>query len=120
MTPKAINKLLEIISIIFWRNFILKSFPKTIASRLLQTIPKIEPIIKENLYSGYWIPRPIEKRKVLSPNSPISIQKAMINTKFIFKLHNLEIRPVLWFSILSKDGFFIEINPNIPNKIKEI
>ena len=103
------------ISIIFWWNFMLKSFPKIMASRLLQTIPKIEPIIKEILYSGYWIPRPIEERKVLSPNSPTSMQKAMINTKFIFKLHNLEIRPVLWVSILSKDVFFIEINPNIPN-----
>ena len=47
---------------------------------ILQAVEReIEPIIKESLYSGYWIPRPIEERKVLSPNSPIKIQKAIIN-----------------------------------------
>ena len=41
------------------------------------------------------MPRPIEERNVLSPNSPINMQKAIMNTKFIFNLDNLEIIPVL-------------------------
>ena len=45
----------------------------------------MEPKIKDNLAFGYSKPKLKEAKKVLSPNSPINIQKAIIIMQFSFK-----------------------------------
>ena len=60
--------------------FLLNNLPVTIAIKSLAIIPKIAPIISKNFADGYWIPKPIEERKVLSPISPTAIVRAIKNT----------------------------------------
>lgn len=56
-----------------------KILPNDIASKSLITMPRIAPSIKEILYVGYCIPKPIDARNVLSPSSPIIIENAIIS-----------------------------------------
>ena len=76
--PKIIKIILDKISTNFGFNLLPKNLPKNRAIELLATIPKIEPRINEILYLGYWTPSPKEARNVLSPNSPITILRAII------------------------------------------
>ena len=75
--PKIINNSPEHKLIILSGILLDNILPKAIAIESLTTIPKIAPIIKEILKLGYCIPRPIEDKKVLSPNSPTAILKAI-------------------------------------------
>lgn len=113
--PKIKNIIFDKTWVNLGLNLFPRSLPKNRAIELLKTIPKIEPKIRDFLYSGYLIPRPREARKVLSPISPIIILKATTKIQF-----------VLIFKILSRKTFLVSFSfllgrkPKIPNNKKEI
>ena len=115
--PNRIKIIFDKISIVLSEIFVPSHFPKKIAIESLETIPQIEPHIKENLYIGYCKPKPIEARNVLSPSSPMAIVVATKKIAFWVReymhLSNVD------FAIDSFSTSFWEnfsfANPTIPN-----
>ena len=78
INPKIINNIPDIFCIVVSDIYLFNNLPKIIASESLTTMPRIAPSINNILELGYSIPKPTEARKVLSPNSPTIIDKAII------------------------------------------
>jgi len=105
------------ISIVLEETLELNHFPRNIAIELLATIPQIEPQIRGILNKGYCTPNPSEDKKVLSPNSPIAILEATINTQLRVKeVMNLIIFDLESVSVVfpTESAFFNLIKPIIP------
>ena len=84
--PNKIKILFDKISIILLENFEPSHFPKKIAIESLATMPQIEPKISGILKLGCSIPRPMDVRNVLSPNSPTAIAQAISKVQFLVKV----------------------------------